>query len=93
MDHLALRHRRQGRPATTCERLLPFRTITIDELHLAGRLAGMRIIARFGDYEFTPYHDGAERLIVLFQREDDDVQWIYEEAEEYDAAGDGDGGA
>ena len=56
-----------------------FRTITLDELHLAGRLAGLKIIARFGDYEFTPYHDGAERLVVLLQREDDDVQWIYED--------------
>ncbi len=65
-----------------------FRTITLDELHLAGRLAGLRIVARFGDYEFTPYHDGAERLIVLFQRADDPVQWIYEDNEEYDADSD-----
>lgn len=70
-----------------------FRTITIDELHLAGRLAGLRIIARFGDYEFNPYHDGAERLIVLYQREDDDVQWLYEDAEEFDATNAADGDA
>ena len=65
--------------------IFTFRTITLDELHLAGRLAGLRIIARFGDYEFTPYHDGAERLIVLFQRTDDPMQWIYEEDGTYDA--------
>ena len=69
-----------------------FRTITLDELHLAGRLAGLRIIARFGDYEFTPYHDGAERLVVLFQREDDDVQWLYEEDSDTEAADAADGG-
>lgn len=67
-----------------------FRTITPDEVHLAARLAGLRVIARFGDYEFTPYADGAERLIVLLQRHDDDMQWIYEEAAAYDTAGDGD---
>lgn len=70
-----------------------FRTITPAELHLAGRLAGLKVIARFGDYEFTPYHDGAERLIVLFQREDDPMQWVYEEdgfeVDEALAAGEG----
>lgn len=70
-----------------------FRTITLDELHLAGRLAGLKIIARFGDYEFTPYHDGAERLIVLFQREDDPMQWVYDEDDGFEMDPEEAGGA
>ena len=46
-----------------------FRTITLAELALAARLAGLRVVAAFGDYEFTPFDDYAERLVVLLQHE------------------------
>jgi len=44
-----------------------FRTITLPEVTLAGRLAGLRTVATFGDYEFTPFGDFSERMIVLLQ--------------------------
>ncbi|MCK9494232.1 MAG: class I SAM-dependent methyltransferase [Dehalococcoidia bacterium] len=57
--------------------VFPLRTFTSPEIELGARLAGLRIAARFGDYEFGPYFDGAERLIVILQREDDEVGYIY----------------
>ncbi len=48
-----------------------FRTITLPEVTLAGRLAGLRTIAAFGDYEFTPFDDGSERMVVLLQHQDE----------------------
>lgn len=48
-----------------------FRTITLGEVTLAGRLAGLRMVAAFGDYEFTPFGDDSERLVVLLQHERD----------------------
>ena len=48
-----------------------FRTITLPEVDLAGRLAGLRLVAAFGDYEFTPFSDFSERLVVLLQHTDD----------------------
>ncbi|MGE3857609.1 MAG: class I SAM-dependent methyltransferase [Dehalococcoidia bacterium] len=48
-----------------------FRTITLGEIALAGRLAGLRVAAAFGDYEFTPFSDFSERLVVLLQHEGD----------------------
>ena len=48
-----------------------FRTITLGEVTLAGRLAGLRTVAAFGDYEFTPFSDFSERMIVLLQHADD----------------------
>lgn len=56
----------------------PLRTFTSPELELAARIAGLRVAARFADYEFTPYHDGAERLVMVLQRADDAVGYIYE---------------
>ncbi|MEX2373606.1 MAG: hypothetical protein WD800_07380, partial [Dehalococcoidia bacterium] len=60
---------------TTTEFFL--RTFTAPEVDLAARIAGLRVAARFADYEFTPYHDGAERLVVILQRDDDEVGYIY----------------
>ncbi|MCA9856811.1 MAG: class I SAM-dependent methyltransferase [Dehalococcoidia bacterium] len=59
--------------------VFPLRTFTSPEIELGARLAGLRIAARFGDYEFGPYFDGAERLIVILQREDDEVGYVYGE--------------
>jgi ubiquinone/menaquinone biosynthesis C-methylase UbiE len=47
-----------------------FRTITLPEIALGARLAGLRVVAAFGDYEFTPYDDFSERLVVLLQHTD-----------------------
>ena len=47
-----------------------FRTITLPEVTLAGRLAGLHTVAAFGDYEFTPFGDFSERMIVLLQHAD-----------------------
>ncbi len=68
---------RQGR-LTRVTTQFNLRTYTPSEIDLAARLAGLRVIARFADYAFTPYHDGAERLVVLLQREDDDIAFLYE---------------
>lgn len=65
---------------TRVTREFPLRTFTSPEIELAGRLAGMRVAARFGDYDFGPYHDGAERLVVILQREDDEVGYVYDNA-------------
>jgi len=59
--------------------VFPLRTFTPPEIELGARLAGLRIAARFGDYEFGPYFDGAERLIAILQREDDEVGYVYGE--------------
>jgi len=48
-----------------------FRTITLPEVTLAGRLAGLRTVAAFGDYEFTPFGDFSERMIVLLQHDEE----------------------
>jgi SAM-dependent methyltransferase len=55
----------------------PLRTFTAPEIDLAARLAGLRVAARFADYEFTPYHDGAERLVVILQAAGDPVGYLY----------------
>lgn len=54
------------------------RTFTPPEIELAARIAGLRVAARFADYAFNPYGDGAERLVVILQRADDDVGYIYD---------------
>ncbi len=64
----------------------PLRTFTVMELELAARLAGLRVAAQFAGYDFTPYHDGSERLVVILQRADDDVGYVYDNP----AAEDGD---
>ena len=51
--------------------MFTFRTITLPEVTLAGRLAGLRTVAAFGDYEFTPFDTGSERMIVLLQHDDE----------------------
>ena len=68
--------------------VFPLRTFTSPEVELAARIAGLRIAARFGDYEFGPYFDGAERLIVILQREDDEVGYVYGEDPISEAASD-----
>lgn len=60
----------------TAEFLL--RTFTSPELELAARIAGLRVAARFSDYDFNPYFDGAERLVMILQRADDPVGYIYD---------------
>lgn len=57
--------------------VFPLRTFTSPEVELAARIAGLRVAARFADYEFTPYHDGAERLVAILQRADDEVGYLY----------------
>lgn len=42
------------------------RTYTLAELVLAGRSAGLEAVAVHGDYDGSPYDDGAQRLIVTF---------------------------
>ncbi len=49
------------------------RTITAAELELAGRLAGLEVSGRWGDYELTPFDDGAQRLVMAFARSEDDA--------------------
>ncbi len=51
--------------------MFTFRTITLPEVILAGRLAGLRTVAAFGDYEFSTFDTGSERMIVLLQHESD----------------------
>lgn len=70
----------------------PLRTFTSPELALAARLAGLRVAARFAGYEFDPYHDGAERLVLILQGADDDVGYIYD-APLDDGADEGEAGA
>ena len=40
------------------------RTITLTELDLAARLAGLAVSAAWGDYAMTPYDDSATRLVA-----------------------------
>lgn len=42
------------------------RTLTLGELELSGRLAGLAISGAWGDYDFNPADDGAARLVVAF---------------------------
>jgi ubiquinone/menaquinone biosynthesis C-methylase UbiE len=42
------------------------RTLTLGELELSGRLAGLAISGAWGDYDFNAADDGAERLVVAF---------------------------
>ncbi len=43
------------------------RLITAGELELAGRLAGLDMVAIYGDYELSPVTDGADRLVATFE--------------------------
>ena len=45
------------------------RVITAGELELAGRLAGLRIAAWYGDYDGAPPREGDERLMAIFEHE------------------------
>jgi hypothetical protein len=49
------------------------RTTTAGELELAGRLAGLDVSGLWGDYELTPFDDGAQRLVMAFARSEDDA--------------------
>jgi ubiquinone/menaquinone biosynthesis C-methylase UbiE len=44
------------------------RTFTPGELELAGRLAGLEVTGTWGDYDLSPFDDGAERLVMAFGR-------------------------
>lgn len=74
--------------------MFTLRVLTAAELDLAGRVAGLRVAGLFGDYEFAPYTDGAPRLIMLFQRASDEIEYTYlgfDEDPEDDDGGDGAG--
>ena len=45
------------------------RVITAGELELAGRLAGLRVAAWYGDYDGAPPREGDERLIAVFEHD------------------------
>lgn len=47
------------------------RTFTLAELELAGRLVGLEVAAAHGAYDGSPYDDGAQRLVVTFERATD----------------------
>jgi ubiquinone/menaquinone biosynthesis C-methylase UbiE len=43
------------------------KVITLGELEMAARLAGLEVSGTFGDYDWSPYDDGAERLVVTLE--------------------------
>ena len=43
------------------------RVITSGELELAGRLAGLELVAAYGDYELGPVADGDSRFVAVFE--------------------------
>jgi len=43
------------------------RVVTVGEIALAARLAGLRIVAWYGDYEGSPPRDGDERIVALLE--------------------------
>jgi SAM-dependent methyltransferase len=43
------------------------RVITAGELELAGRLAGLEMVAAYGDYELSPVSDGDDRFVAVFE--------------------------
>ena len=43
------------------------RVITAGELELAGRLAGLELVAAYGDYELGPVSDGDNRYVAVFE--------------------------
>jgi hypothetical protein len=49
------------------------RTFTLAELDLAGRLVDLEVSGAWGDYELTPYDDGAQRLVVAFTPVEDEA--------------------
>jgi len=49
------------------------RTMTVGELELAARLAGLEVAGVWGDYQLTPFDDGAQRLVMAFARSEDDA--------------------
>jgi len=42
------------------------RVITAGELQLAARLAGLELVAEYGDYDLSPIGDGDDRYIAFF---------------------------
>jgi SAM-dependent methyltransferase len=46
------------------------RVITLGELELAARLAGLQLLDSFGGYDGEPYDDGSDRLVATFAGED-----------------------
>ncbi len=44
------------------------RMITAGELELAAALAGLRVTGWYGDYDLTPFGDGAERIVATLSR-------------------------
>ena len=54
-------------PLTRVTSQFTLRTTTLGELELAGRLAGIEVVAAYGDYEFGPFEDGDPRLVVVLQ--------------------------
>lgn len=73
-DHDGLLRRRTA--------MFTLRVLTVGELDLAGRVAGLRVAGVFGGYDFSPYVDGSPRLIVLYQAAGDDIEYTYLSADD-----------
>ena len=62
-----LRHAPGGHPlAGTHGHTFTLRVISAGELELAARLAGLELVAAYGDYEGSPVADGDDRHIAVF---------------------------
>ena len=61
----------ESRPSESLKDITWHFDVAAAEFTLAGQLAGLRMVAAFGDYEFTPFSDFSERLVVLLQHTDD----------------------
>jgi len=59
-------------PLTRVTSQFTLRTTTLGEIELAGRLAGLEVVAAYGDYEFGSFEDGDPRLVVLLQHPEDE---------------------
>ena len=58
--------RTPGRPLRRYSHNFILRVISAGELELAARLAGLELVAAFGDYDQSPVSDGDDRLIAVF---------------------------
>ena len=59
-------------PLTRVTSQFTLRTTTLGEIELAGRLAGLEVVAAYGDYEFGSFEDGDPRLVVVLQHPQDE---------------------
>ena len=47
------------------------RVVTAGEIELAARLAGLRVAARYGDWDGSPPDDGDDRIVAVLERGED----------------------